>query len=606
MLFKQRKLFWQIFPATLAILLFFIAAIGWYSSYSAENFYIKESTTDLVNRAKLIKAHVIEFLETEDYEGLHRFSIESGRLSETRITVVAEDGKVLADTNEDPESMDNHRSRPEISTAFAESTGSSIRFSNTLGERLLYSAILVTYSTENSTSVPARAVLRLSIPVTAVDAALQQLRTRLILGTLSVVIVAFIITLFVSRNISKPLEEMTIRAAHYSQGDFSQRMMIRKKTASREVAQLGLAMDQMADQLDEKISTIVNQRNQLETVFSSMVEAVIAVDKEERIVSINSAAAEMFRIDRGEAHGRLIQEVIRNTEIHRQIESVLGTGEPQEDEIVISHEGGDRFLQINAVGLLDGSAAGVGVVIVLNDVTKLRRLEKVRKDFIANVSHELRTPITSIRGYVETLLEGAIDDKAHAREFLEIVQRQSEQLSEIIDDLLILARIERDNVSRDMSFDVQPLRPALERAVQTCYQKAIDKEVTLNLSCDSGFEVKINETLFEQAIVNLVINAITYSTQGDRVEIKALRMEDDESNRIEIKVIDFGVGIGKEHLPRLFERFYTGDEGRNRKSGGTGLGLSIVKHIVQLHDGEVTVKSKLGEGSEFSVYLNGS
>ncbi len=259
-------------------------------------------------------------------------------------------------------------------------------------------------------------------------------------------------------------------------------------------------------------------------------------------------------------------------------------------------------MQTHAVALYDGNGSGVGVLVVLNDVTRMRRLENVRSDFVANVSHELRTPITSIRGYVETLLEGAIDDKDNAKKFLEIVLRQSEQLSEIIDDLLALSRIEETN-NREMSFEYQPLLPVLEDALQTCFHKAREKEVSLVVDCADDIQLKINRTLFEQAIVNLLINGITYSEQGGCVTIKVTNLMHGEQQCVEIRVIDNGVGIAKEHLPRLFERFYRSDKARNRKLGGTGLGLSIVKHIVQAHQGSVDVKSKRGEGSEFILTI---
>lgn len=609
MIFKHKKLFWQIFPATLIIILFSLFAVAWYSSNSTEKFYIEESAADLINRANLVRPTVVDLLEAGKTEELHTFTIESGRASETRITVIAENGSVLADTKENPANMDNHRLRPEIDEAFNGTPGTSLRFSNTLGERMLYSAIPITYNSHgggDNDSVLTTAVLRLSIPITAIDSALGALNIKLFLGTIIAVLIAFIVTLFVSRNISRPLEEMTKRAEYYSQGDFSQRMTMQKTSASQEVATLVAAMDRMADQLDDKINTIVNQHNQLETVFSSMVEAVIAVDRDEKIVSINSAAAEMFNVERSEAEGCLVQEVIRNAAIHQQIEQVLLTEEPLEDEIVLTNGTGERYLQTNAVALGKRIGSEVGVLVVLNDVTRLRRLENVRSDFVANVSHELRTPITSIRGYVETLLEGAIDDKENAKKFLETVLRQSEQLSEIIDDLLALSRIEDGANNREMSLERQPLLLVLEDAIQTCFHKAREKEVSLDLDCPDDIKLKINRTLFEQAIVNLLINGITYSEYGGRVTIRAKQSMVNEQLYVEVRVIDNGVGIAKEHLPRLFERFYRSDKARNRKVGGTGLGLSIVKHIVQVHQGSVDVKSTLGEGSEFVLTFSAS
>ena len=606
MIFKQKKLFWQIFPATLAIILLSILAVGWYSSHSAKSFYLRESAANLLDRANIIKSHIAEILESGTSAQLQQLAVESGRASTTRITVIDEDGFVLADTEENPENMDNHRQRPEIKAAFSGTPGSSLRFSNTLGERMLYSAIPVTFTQSGGNGLdPAEstAVLRLSMPVTAIDSALSALNGRLLFGTIIAVLVAFLVTLFVSRNISRPLEEMTERAEFYSRGDFSRRMLLKKASASREVTMLAMAMDRMADQLDDMIKTIVNQHNQLETVFSSMVEAVIAVDRQEKVISINSAAAAMFQVEREKAEGLLVQEVIRNAAIHQQIRKVLKSGGVLEEEIVLAGSSRQRYLQIHVVALADGDGSRIGALVVFNDVTRQRRLENVRRDFVANVSHELRTPVTSIRGYVETLLEGAMDDPENGRKFLEIVLRQSEQLSEIIDDLLVLSRIEQDAGNKEMRFDRQMLLPVLEDAIQTCSHKARERNISLLLDCDDDIQANINRTLFEQAIVNLVINAVTHSNRGDSVTVAAKRKMTHDQAQVEIRVIDDGVGISADHLPRLFERFYRSDKARSRKMGGTGLGLSIVKHIVQAHGGSVDVTSTLGEGSTFMIRL---
>jgi len=606
MVLKQKTLFWQIFPAVLVIILLSIIAVSWYSSRSIDTFYIQESANDLVNRAYLIKARVTELLKEQKVNELRNFAIESGRASETRITVIAQDGTVLADTKENPESMDNHRSRPEIDEAFNGSNGISLRFSNTLGERLLYAAIPISVEdVQQSDPIdgPVFWVLRLSLPVTAIDAALTTVNHKLFFGTVAAVFFALVVSLIVTRNISRPLEEMTKRAEYYSKGDFSQRMMIKKASASREIASLAGAMDQMADQLDEKINTIINQRNQLETVFSSMVEAVIAVNQDEKIISINEAAARMFGIERIKAQGRLVQEVIRNASIQEQIRHILETEQGIEDEVVLVDERGENYLQTHGVSLYDGTARSIGALIVLNDVTRLRRLERVRRDFVANVSHELRTPITSIRGYVETLLDGALEDREDALRFLEIVLRQSEQLSEIIDDLLSLSRIEQDSNEKGVNFDVMELAPVLEEATQTCRQRAADKEIDLLVDCPSEITMKMNRTLLLQAIVNLVINGITYSEKKGAVTVQAREEGEDNHKNICISVRDRGIGISREHLPRLFERFYRSDKARSRTAGGTGLGLSIVKHIVHAHGGNVDVRSKLGEGSEFIITI---
>lgn len=610
MVTKQIKLFWQIFLAHLTILLLTIIVVAWYSSRTFDDFYIEETGADLENRANLIKSRVTELLVNSEIKKLRSLAVDSGRASGTRITVINPDGKVLADTNENPEIMDNHRQRPEIDTAFSGSPGQSLRFSNTLGERLLYSAIPLYAQVESGSGSedrgPAVAVLRLSMPVTAIDSALDDIRLKIAAGILLAIFGAFAITFFVSRNISRPLEEMTKGAEQYARGDFTRRMLLTQKTtASKEITSLAAAMDQMAGQLDDKINTIINQRNQLEAVFSSMVEAVIAVDREERIISINEAAAQLFTVERRKAEGRYIHEVIRNIPLHQQVERILKSGISFEDEIILENRHGDAHLHTNAVPLRGGDDKTIGALIVLNDITRLRKLETMRSDFVANVSHELRTPITSIRGYVETLLDGALDNREDTENFLEIVLRQSMQLEEIIDDLLALSRIESDSKDGEVSFAQLNLKPVLQEAIDICTPKADEHGVGLSLDCPDSIVLKLNHTLFEQAVVNLLINAITYSEAGQEVVLQACETSAADSGRnISISVIDHGIGIGEEHLPRLFERFYRSDRARSRKAGGTGLGLAIVKHIVQAHGGTVEVESKLGMGSKFKIIIN--
>lgn len=610
MVIKQRKLFWQILLVHLAILLLTIAAVAWYSSWTFDSFYISQKGIDLENRANLIKARVVELLILGDQSHLRELVVDSGRASGTRITVIDPHGLVLADTNEDPDRMDNHRRRPEIDTAFSGTPGQSLRFSNTLGQRMLYSAVPLYLDEAQGSNGGSEdviiAVLRMSVPVTAIDAALTDIRLKIGFGAVLAIIGAFILTLLVSRNISRPLEEMTRGAELYAQGDFSRRMLLNTKTtASKEIASLATAMDQMAVQLDDTINTIIRQRNQLETVFSSMVEAVIAVDREERIISINDATAQLFGVKRQDTQGKLIQEVIRNTALQEQIERILATGKPFEDEIVLeSSTNGDTYLHTNVVTLQNGDSETIGALLVLNDVTRLRILENMRSEFVANVSHELRTPITSIRGYVETLLDGALDEREDAEKFLEIVLHQSEQLEEIIDDLLALSRIEREAKDSQIDFELLPLRTVLEEAIEYCRPKASENNITMRLDCPEDLVIDLNPTLLEQAVVNLLHNSVTYSEAGQEVLVTAAMIEAAGKKKVQISIKDSGIGIAEEHLPRLFERFYRSDRARSRKEGGTGLGLAIVKHIVQAHGGQVEVESTVGEGSTFHIILD--
>lgn len=605
----QKKLIWQIFPATMVTLLLAIVAVTWYASTSLHDFYLEESENDLHARANLVKSRVEKLLGEPGFEELRSFCVQVGRASATRITVIDPAGKVLADSNENPETMENHLVRPEIAQAFAGEKGQSLRFSTTLNESMLYVAIPVGEGKKAGAIADltqVKAVLRMAVPVTVIDKTLKNIQLRIALGSIVVIFLAALVTLLISRNISRPLEEMKKGAEAFADGDFSKKMLPRqRKSASLEVTTLASAMDRMAELLDDKIKAIETHRNQLDTVFSSMVEAVIAIDLEERIISINKAAARLLDIDRRDAQGRYVQAVVRNIDLQRQISRVLETKESVEVEIVLQDQEGEKLLQTSIVSLYDGKARSVGALVVMNDVTKLRRLETIRRDFVANVSHELRTPITSIRGYVETLLDGALDSREDAEKFLQIIQRQSDRLNAIIDDLLALSRIEQESQEGEIPLQDRALCPVLAAAVQTCQVEADKTEVQLALDCPENLLVAMNDTLLEQAVVNLLVNAIKYSQKGGTVQLQAGVAGDPADKKVVITVKDNGCGIAPEHLPRLFERFYRSDRARSRSVGGTGLGLAIVKHIVQAHGGRIDVQSQEGVGSEFRVSLTG-
>jgi two-component system phosphate regulon sensor histidine kinase PhoR len=330
----------------------------------------------------------------------------------------------------------------------------------------------------------------------------------------------------------------------------------------------------------------------------SMVEGVLAVDSNHRILNMNPAAARIFGINVTAARDRDLLEVVRNTDLRNFIAEALGSPETVEGDIVI-YDPGERFLRAHGSPLRDGQGRIIGAVIVLDDVSALRRLENVRKDFVANVSHELKTPITSIKGFVETLQGGAMKNPAEAERFLEIIARQADRLHAIIEDLLNLSRIERDAEAGDIALENARLKPVLQAAIQVCEVQAVAKEIRLELECDPALMVPISPPLLEQALVNLIDNAVKYSPNGSAVRVGA-RQTGDETL---LEVQDWGAGIEEKHQARLFERFYRVDKARSRKLGGTGLGLAIVKHIAQAHGGQATVQSEVGRGSTFTLHL---
>ena len=367
---------------------------------------------------------------------------------------------------------------------------------------------------------------------------------------------------------------------------------------SEELAKLVEALNYMAAQLDDRFRTITQQRQEQEAILSSMVEGVVAVDNHDRLITLNKAGARLLMVNPEMAKGQSIQEIIRNKELQRFLQQTRAAAAPAEGEIVLNGLS-ERFIQLHGTKLLDSRNQAIGVLLVMNDVTAMRRLERVRRDFVANVSHELRTPITSLKGFIETLQAGAIQEPENALSFLKIMARQADRLNQIIENLLTLSRIEQEEEEGKVCLSLEPLQAVLQAAIQISAIRAAEKHINVVLNCPDGFQAYINPPLLEEAVVNLIDNAVKYSPPETTVKVEA----EQTGEKVLIHVRDQGRGIAMEHLPRLFERFYRVDPSRSRKVGGTGLGLAIVKHIAQAHDGWVTVDSTLGQGSVFTLHL---
>jgi len=358
------------------------------------------------------------------------------------------------------------------------------------------------------------------------------------------------------------------------------------------------AMNTMAEQLDDRMRTSEAQRMELAAVLTSMVEGVIAVDADETIIRMNTAAAKLLGRDIDFALGRSLQEVGRNPGLTTLAQDTLRDGEPREQDVSLGDPRG-TLLQVQASRLVGQDGHHLGALLVLNDVTRLRRLQSMRKDFVANVSHELKTPITSIKGFVETLIEDPPEDKAELDRFLGIINRQADRLGEIISDLLSLSRLEQNKGGGDIEFVDLPLHAILDRVRRDVASRLPDQVDRLQLDCNTALRAQVNVALLEQAVTNLIDNALKYGDEGTPVRV-ACEAGDDT---VAIHVTDRSDGIAPHHLPRLFERFYRVDKARSRSLGGTGLGLAITKHIAQVHGGQATVVSQTGEGSTFTLTL---
>jgi len=586
---KRKRLLWRLYLSYLLVTFLPLGIVVWYALRACGDFYTEKAVSELEARLNLIEAPILDLLEGSDEKGLDEFCKKIGESAQTRITILSPSGKVLADSIENPSRMDSHGDRIEFIAALSQRVGSSSRYSRTLGRYTIYVASVLT---KDSQPV---AVLRASIPLERVKEGVKGLQVKIGVSALIVALVAALSSLLISRGISRPFQRLRNWAEAVSRGEFHSRPPI---SASEEIAAFSEAMSRTASELRERMDLNRRQRNEMEAMLSSMSEGVIAVDMEERIISMNHSAARIFECSRSEIQGRSIQEVIRNTVLHQFVRSALSSDEPVVRDIVLDLDG-ERHFDGHGTVLRDAEGKQMGALLVLNDVTRLKRLEAVRKDFVANVSHEIRTPITAIKGFVETLRDGAIKSPEDNVRFLAIIEKHVARLETIIEDLLSLSRIERHAERGELSLTRQSVKNMLQSAIQFCGAKAEARKIKVELSCDEDLTARMDNRLMEQAVVNLLDNAIKYSDTGNTVRVEARR----ERDEIILCVRDQGQGIEKKHLARIFERFYRVDKSRSRHNGGTGLGLAIVKHIGLAHGGRVSVESTPGKGSSFSIHL---
>lgn len=378
-------------------------------------------------------------------------------------------------------------------------------------------------------------------------------------------------------------------------GDLSARAY---QTDQREVMPLVKAVNTMAIAVQRSVDDLTRASAEHAAILRTMVEGVITIDPRGEIRAVNNAAIKLLEIEEIRLEGKRFEEVISHGEVRHFIATALQSSEQSSATVRIR---GDRekLLELNAAPLLSYDLLAAGTMVVIHDVTRLQKLENVRRDFVANVSHELRTPITSIKGFVETLIDGAMHDAEALKKFLGIIGRQADRLNSIFNDLLTLARLEAGGDDARVETEVKGVRDLALMAVEDCSRRAMEKGMHVSVEIEPELRAHANSSLVEQALVNLVDNAIKYSEAGGSVRVQA-RIDGD---LVQISVVDTGPGIDNSHLTRLFERFYRIDQGRSRQLGGTGLGLAIVKHIAQVHGGKVAVSSVVGQGSAFSIFL---
>jgi len=505
---------------------------------------------------------------------------ELGRLLSLRVTIIALDGRVLGDSDVEASqvpNMENHSTRPEVVAAMRDGNGSAIRFSDTVRVQFIY----VARRTDAH-------VLRLAMPLSALDALSRVLRVQLAFAMLLALGLTFSFGYIVFGLISRPLREMASASKRLAAGDLDQRLPI---TGDEEIAALGASLNSMAQNLNARMAELSEGKRRLESILQAMRDGVMVLDQDARVILTNSSAVDMLGPPR-DLSGKTPLEILRQPALETGVRNILRGQAPQKLEIVT---GTGRILQAavapvpNAVGQIDS------VVTVFHDVTDIRRTERMRRDFVANVSHEFKTPLTSIRGYAETLLSGAKDDPNIATDFLKTIERNSKYLEALVSDLLTLARLEAELPATLEHFS---LRPLIEERIESRKDAIAEQRLQILVDCPD-IEVRADRPRLATALSNLIDNAIHYNSPGGQIRISA-----EVSDRwLSIAIADTGIGIPSDDLLRIFERFYRVDKARTRESGGTGLGLSIVKHAIESQAGTITVTSRPGTGSTFTIRL---
>jgi two-component system phosphate regulon sensor histidine kinase PhoR len=586
---KLPKLGVQISFTVIFFTLLSVLVVSWIAERHFDGLSLKKTEENLLNITRMVSNLLEKSLSANNADELTALVKKTAIDLSVHITVINYDGAVLADSEFDAEEMENLGSSPEIEDAAAIGIGKSLRFGDIDANRIIYVAI-------NKKYAGGEIFIRAAKSVITEEQVVFSLQKKLLSTGLILFVFALITGIFLSERINKPLNYILNGVKQFEKGDFTRKI---KKPEAREMALLVESLNRMADQIDDKLKNMTHQKREQNAVFESMAEGVIAIDVNGNIIRMNKTAMQLFHIqDKKNYKGQYIRNVVNNVQIENLFLSVLKNGNPRDEEIKLSRKH-EHHLKVSVRVLADDNNYIIGVLMVLNDLTRLRHLEEGRREFVANVSHELRTPLTSIQGFAEALEEGALNDKENARRFVGIIHRQANRLGHILEDILTLSRLDRGNDLTDIEFQEEDICSVMVSAVDLCQFNANKKHIRIKNYCNEDYIIRMNRPLLEEALINLIDNAIKYSPEHSKVQINC-RLK---NNTVIIEISDEGPGIEKEHLHRLFERFYRVDKARSSKMGGTGLGLAIVKHIAQIHSGEAQVRSKPGKGSVFSLHL---
>lgn len=558
--------------------------------------------TSMARELRVIASAVDWPLDGSQADRIRLLTAEAQRykqLSGERITFIDRDGTVLGDSDHEAATMDNHLAREEVMEAAVSGVGYSIRRSDTIEREMMYAALAVPPGSEAKTGY-----VRIAVSLEEIKATTNRIWTLLILGMFAYFLIAGLISYRIAGGLTKPLERAANVAKQIAKLNYKARVSVSGKD---EFGQLAEAINAMADSLQLQMNKIREGESRLKSVLDNLISGVMLIDNRGMIVLLNRKAEEILGYPARELLGKKFDETHQQIEFSKLIRECLDTHEHIRDDLIFYYPE-ERVLEANLVPMSEGEEEA-GIVIVLHDITAIRRLERMRTEFVANVSHELRTPITAVKGFAETLLAGAIEDKETARSFLQIINDESDRLSRLIEDTLALSKIE----SKRISLQYAPIRlaPFIDSTVEMVRQEADKRSIAIERRVDGDLYMEADEDRLRQILINLLSNAIHYTPEGGHVQLtvetfvasSGIEEVTADDEKVRITVQDTGIGIPRKDLPRIFERFYRVDKARSRSSGGTGLGLSIVKHLVELHRGTIRVESTVGVGSSFIIEL---
>lgn len=580
------NLFWKFAFSFLALLVSVLLAVDFFAERALRADYERTGFEELAAIARIAQKRPPKWSPAspgfpEDLSALRDWVAQMAA-SGARVTVFGADGRVLADSQSGPAAEEDNAARPEIQQALANGEGRSIRRSPSLDRDLLY------YAVRQATSAGSPVVLRFALPLETVDEVLGSFRRRLWLASLLILLTAGGVSLLFSRSFTDRVERLKEFSLRVAEGDFRP---LPRDSSGDALEALGISLNRTAARLDRTIQTLTEERNLSSAILGSMVEGVAVVNNAERLVFANPGFAEILGLDVPPTSGSALVEVVRQTELLEAVRQVLG-GEPRVQSEIVTGTLRQHYFAITVAAVRAGDTTGA--VVVLHDITELRRLERVRRDFVANVSHEFRTPLTAIQGFAETLLAGAIDDSVNRTRFLEIILEHSRRLARLTEDLLVLSKMDADR----LELEIQQLRVSqlIESCLETAQRRAAEKDLRISVNLPQSLpDIAGDRRRLAEVLQNLLDNAIQYTLPGGQITVSA-EPQDDE---VILTVSDTGIGIPKVDQPRIFERFYRVDVARSREAGGTGLGLAIAKHLVEVHGGRLWVDSEVGRGSQF-------